>query len=357
MRVAILTLHSQNFGNRLQNYALQQVLAREGMEVETLRRTKPAGPSASLKRVLRKVVKHDGTTQFLRFDDARIRFSCDAVVSETGFASPGLSDCYDAFVIGSDQVWNPHFAITGDSDFLPFVPSGKKLAYAASFGVSRIDGSARAHTAELLDGIPRISMREEAGSALVRSLTGRDAPVVLDPTMLLTPDEWRAAEERPSLVGVDGRPYCLKHVLGDDANAAAIDALAVGRGLAVVDLRDQSLPVGPAEFVWLVRNAALLCTDSFHGSVFATLFHVPFVIYERQGADSDMSSRFDTLCGTFGLERHRAGDPAFSLAGALDEDWARVDLRLAEERDRSLAWLRGALGEVEVVGSADGHAR
>lgn len=347
MRVAILTLQSQNFGNRLQNFALQQVLEGEGHEVVTLKRSRVSVFGNPAKRMLRKVLKHDGTSRFLAFDDERIHFSRD-VVEGSGFVTPDLAGHYDAFVIGSDQVWNPHFAMTGDNDYLPFVASDKKIAYATSFGVADIGVDGRARTAELLQGIPHISMREEAGAALVRDLIGLgcDVPVVLDPTMLLSKDAWQAIGVRPNIAHADG-PFCLKHVIGDDAHAAAIDAMAMEYGLRIIDLHDQSLPVGPAEFVWLVNNANLLCTDSFHGSVFATLFHTPLAIFGRQGDGADMSSRFDTLCRIFGLEYCRVGGDTFSIERVLDKgEYARTDARLVEERTRSVSWLRVALAEV-----------
>ena len=333
MNIAILTLQSQNFGNRLQNYALQQVLRGAGHNVRTLRRARHAPFDGRVRRTVRKALKRDQTSRFLAFDDERMVFAQD-VVEPGGFATPGLAERFDAFVIGSDQVWNPHFGITGDADYLPMVPQGKKVAYAASFGVSSLDEKRRAHTAELLKGISSISMREDAGAAIVRDLTDAEVPVVLDPTMLLAPDAWWEVEAEPLLPAARA-PYCLKHVIGDDVQASRIETLASERG--------PSLPVGPAEFVWLVRNADLVCTDSFHGSVFATLFHRPFVIFERQDEQASMASRFDTLCRTSGLAHHRAADPSFDLDRCQNESWDEVDGLLMRERERSLRWLEGAL--------------
>lgn len=346
---------SQNLGNRLQNYALQQTLSAivPGADVLTLKRDYAISFHQRLrrrlspaKRVLTSMVAPSRASCFWRFDRENVRFAGDVVAREyTGDLSQ-LAGRYDAFVIGSDQPWNPNFPFNSELDYLPFVPDGKKLAYAVSFGVGRID-SGRGRTAELLNGIPSISMREDAGAHIVRELTGRTVPVVLDPTMLLTPSEWVVVERRPGVPAAREDGFCLKYMLGDDVNGRVVDRLAAERGLVVVDLRDCSLPVGPAEFVWLVRNAGLVCTDSFHGSVFSILFHRPFVIFERrEEGQCDMSSRFDTLCGTFGLGHHRANGPAFDLARCEDEDWERVDSVLALQRSRSVEWLSEALEAV-----------
>lgn len=353
--IAIMGIVSQNLGNRLQNYALQQALSAiaPDADVLTLRRAYEAGTASPYRRLRRRLspvkralvsaVAPNRASCFWRFDRENVRFAGDVVAREYTGDLSRLAGRYDAFVIGSDQPWNPSFPFNSELDYLPFVPDGKKLAYAVSFGVSEI-GSRRERTAELLNGIPSISMREDAGARIVRELTGRTVPVVLDPTMLLAPSGWAAVERRPGVPAAREGGFCLKYMLGDDVNGRVVDGLAAERGLAVVDLRDHSLPVGPAEFVWLVRNAGLVCTDSFHGSVFSTLFHRPFVIFERrEEGQCDMSSRLDTLCKTFGLGHHRVSGPAFDLARCEDEDWDQVDSVLAAERSRSLGWLNAAL--------------
>ena len=346
MRVAILTILSGNYGNRLQNYALQEVLRCEGHEVRTLRRSRSL-PAEPLGHAVRSLVKRDARTRFLAFDRARIRLS--GRVAAQDYVSPGLADCYDAFVIGSDQVWNPTFDFYGDVAYLPQVPSAQKVAYAASFGVSSIERN-REEIAVLLNGVPHISMREDAGASIVEELTGRTVPTVVDPTMLLSADEWGLIERRPRFSAVD-RPFCLKHVLGDDVDDGRIRDMARERGLSVVDLRDQSLPVGPAEFLWLVHNAALVATDSFHGSVFSALFHRPFVIFERVDGQRSMASRLDTLCRTFGLEHHRVASSDFDPGRCEREHWRGFEDVLGREGLRSRTWLREALAQVQASGA------
>ena len=126
-------------------------------------------------------------------------------------------------------------------------------------------------------GIKDIGVREFAGAQIVRELTGRDVKVVLDPTMLQTAKWWSEIEERPIIPGIDLEgPFCLKYVLGDDTASAKIAERCGRDGLGLVDLTDIHLPVGPAEFVWLIHHSALVCTDSFHATVFSLLFHRPF---------------------------------------------------------------------------------
>lgn len=341
MKAAIVTIQSENYGNRLQNYALQQALVGLGCTVESIRRA-PFGLPQRAKRLVRGLLKDDKTTAFRRFDADNVTLS-SRVLSPNG-VSASMQSAYDVFVIGSDQVWNPDFSFNSELDYLPMVPSAKKFAYAASFGVNRIEEN-RERTADLLNGIPRISVREQAGADIVADLTGREVPVVLDPTMLLTVEDWAAVAVKPKALACD-KPFVFKYVLGNDVNEARIAAVAVGRGLEVVDVMDGSLKIGPAEFVWLVAHSSLVCTDSFHASVFALLHHKPLAIFERVSSDADMSSRFDTLCSLFDLKGHRSSEPEFGSDAIFGADWDAFERRLAELRAFSRGWLEDSLGAV-----------
>lgn len=334
-------MQGYNFGNRLQNYALQEVLRRMGHEVRSLRRS--AVKMRVLRKVIRRIIKDDHINTFDAFD-ANIAFSHDIVSKE--FVSPGLIEDFDCFVIGSDQVWNPTFPTNGDLDYLPMVPATKKVAYAASYGVSKIT-SDRKHISDLLSDIPQISMREHTGAVIVKDLTGCGVPVVLDPTMLITASDWAQVSRRPRGLDAD-LPFVFKYVLGDDVNGSKIDAMADKLGLNIIDVMDKRFKFGPAEFAWLAANCEVVCTDSFHASVFALLNHRPLAIFERSDSEVDMSSRFDTLCADFGLVGHRSSEFGFSLDSIMAHDWADFESRLAARRRDSLNWLEGALGQVQL---------
>lgn len=341
MKAAIVTIQSENYGNRLQNYALQRALVELGCTVESIRRA-PFGLPQRVKRLVRGLLKNDKTTAFRRFDADNVTLS--PYVLSQGGVSASMEPAYDVFVIGSDQVWNPDFDFNSELEYLPMVPPAKKLAYAASFGVGRIEEN-RGLTAGLLDDIPYISVRERAGADIVADLTGREVPVVLDPTMLLAADDWAAVAMRPKTFACE-KPFVFKYVLGNDVNEARIAAMAAERGLEVVDVMDESLKTGPAEFVWLAAHSSLACTDSFHASVFALLHHKPLAIFERVSSDADMSSRFDTLCSLFGLVGHRSSEEAFGTDAVFGTDWEAFERRLSELRAFSQGWLKDSLGAV-----------
>lgn len=181
-------------------------------------------------------------------------------------------------------------------------------------------------------------MREHAGAEIIERLTGRPVPVVLDPTMLLSPDEWTRVARKPAEVA-EGAPFVFKYVLGDDVHDEKIRGIARDMGANVVDVRDRRLRIGPSEFVWLAAHAAAVCTDSFHGCVFALLHHKPLCLFERAGK-IDMSSRMDTLCELFGMSCCRERSEGFDMYGM---DWEAFEARLAQLRTFSLRWLDAAL--------------
>lgn len=338
MRCAIFTLQGLNYGNRLQNYALQTVLEGLGHKVFTLRRRKV--PFRSLKELGRAVVKDDYVSAFRRFDK-NIFFSSAVVSGE--YTSPGICEAFDCFVMGSDQIWNPSFGDNSAIGYLPMIPREKKVAYAASYGISEIIGG-KEEASRSLKSILKISMRENAGSEIVEELAGIKAPVVLDPTMLLSAKSWEAVSVKP-LIEMCQKRYVFKYILGNDVNGLMIEKMAQSLGFEVVDAMDRSMKLGPAEFVWLIANSALVCTDSFHASVFALLHHKPLCIFERCDNEKDMSSRFDTLCGEFNLNGIRASKEGFSLEAAMSLDWQSFEYSLSCRRKESLTWLESALAD------------
>lgn len=222
----------------------------------------------------------------------------------------------------------------------------KKMAYASSASACRTCLSGVGATPNGL-AESRTSVFGVHGAQIVRELTGRDVKVVLDPTMLQTAKWWSEIEERPIIPGIDLEgPFCLKYVLGDDTASAKIAERCGRDGLGLVDLTDIHLPVGPAEFVWLIHHSALVCTDSFHATVFSLLFHRPFVIYERRGNAGNMSSRFDTLHALFGISSTAPVRIASASAASMSSIGPASSGGLRRRGNDSVTWLRAALASL-----------
>ena len=186
-------------------------------------------------------------------------------------------------------------------------------------------------------------MREDSGASTVEKLTGNAVPVVLDPTMLLDAVEWSKIEKQPSHIKELDGDFCLKYVLGNETETKQIDQIASERDAAVFDLKKAPGSIGPAEFLWLIHHAKIVCTDSFHGSVFSLIFHRPFVIFDRQDAYVDMSSRFQTLGRFPHVHAHRIHSDQFSWDAVWNMDWNTFETELAIRRASSLEWLESSI--------------
>ena len=242
-------------------------------------------------------------------------FSDQFLHIDTNIFASGTSqfiDCYDAYICGSDQIWNPTYKSTGSAYFLQFAPEYKRIAFAPSFGLSSLPDSLHAIYKEWLNGIPYLSVREEQGAKIIKELTGRDALVVPDPTLCLNREQWEEAEKKPEFA--DGQPYVLTYFLGNETNKDRrfIEAYAKLAGVKIINLFDMREPeyyaTDPAEFVWLIHHAKAMFTDSFHGTVFSIIFHTPFLVFDRiESGGTKMSSRIETLLKMTNLENQQFG--------------------------------------------------
>lgn len=312
MKVGIVTITElDNFGNRLQNYALQTALQDLGAQAETLPNYITYRHRRSLlskgNRFLRGVIKGDGRKsevikqiRFEAFDRKHFRFSDHW--SDIHTITPGCAEHYDCFVAGSDQIWNPHFCFNFDFNFLTFAPQEKRVAYAASFGVDAVPAEKREFFARCLSEMRAVSTREYAGAKIVKELTGREASVLPDPTLLLTAERWSELEKRPGWRGEGD--YILVYHLGTRENQkAVVDRLLADHpeywGMGIVNIGDpenfRTFSITPDEFLWLVHHAKLMVTDSFHGSVFSLLFGTALYYTKRVDDYVSMNSRVQSL--------------------------------------------------------------
>lgn len=265
---------------------------------------------------------------------------------------------YDTVLVGSDQLWLPGGLATNFYNLM-FVPDGiRKISYATSFGVSSIPKRQYKKTKEYLDRIEYISVRERTGAKIVKEVSGRDAVIVADPTLLLDRSQWESVipDRRP----VD-EPYVFCYFLGkNEKHRDAAEEFAKKTGLKIVStpfldsyvkrdehFGDQQLfDVGPDDFVNLIRNAEYILTDSFHGSVFSIINHKKFVTFNRfdDGSSNSRNSRIDNLCELLGIKdrRYDAGADIAQTAKA-PVDYESVDEKLASLRAESLLFLKNAL--------------
>lgn len=369
-KTGIITLNGYfNYGNRLQNYALQEILKKQGYEVDTvikeniqeIRRKRTAierinsltskSVSEISNLVVRKLTQrvnvqnvHNRTRIFKDFSLKYIN-ETDYSISDDNIPN-GLAEKYDFFVVGSDQVWNPHYQKGSPIEFLTFAPQQKRISYAASFGISRIPNEFVESYSKWLSEMNHISVREHAGAKIVKELTGRHVEVVLDPTLLLTKEEWLKISEIASDKPMQG--YLLTYFLGDISKERQkyIHDIAKENNLDIINLAqmNEKTPYlsGPSEFIDYINSAQLFFTDSFHGAAFSIILETPFIVFDREGNSPSMSSRIDTLLETFKLESRLLGNHKDDNQ-LFDVDFTEAKTILEDEKEKSLNYLKNAL--------------
>lgn len=342
----IVTLYGEfNYGNRLQNYALQVALESLGCDVKSI---VVIQNKSRMKRFLKRYIEKNGKRITLRDKKERRReenfsaFTQKTIKTEYYYETSGQipseaghADCY---VVGSDQVWNPLFWDDSDDapelfNFLLSFTKKRKVAYAASFGISKLPKRWMERLRPLINEFDAISVRENDAANIVSDF-GKTAEVVLDPTLLLTAKEWRKVESH--IIKASG-DYILLYFLGKKP-----DNLKFEEEVHVIDLLDKDsswYTSGPEVFIELIDKAGLVYTDSFHAVVFSMIFHTPFIVFNREHSNkSDMSGRIKTLLEIAGMnggisrEKHIINYPA---------DYN--DDRISFQRERSVEFLRSAL--------------
>ncbi|PLS27704.1 polysaccharide pyruvyl transferase family protein [Bifidobacterium parmae] len=363
-KIWILTINDNgNYGNRLQNYALQKVL-QQYANVSTINAfgQESSALSFALKKTMRPLKKYlsfilskhfninlQRDRSFIDFTKRFVDDSQLALSISRGLSHKPSDD--DVFVIGSDQVWNDRWV---NDDMLKlrlgsYFPEGRIISYAASFGVSQVEDTSRAIFAEYLPRITSISVREDQGKELVSLLSGRDSEVVLDPTLMVSADDWR------SIIPGDFVPadeqYVLTYFLGKPSSEQenTIQNYAREYGCRIRRMLDVDDPetyvAGPREFVELFSKARYVFTDSYHACCFSILFGKQFKVFNRAGvsASGNMNSRMQTLFRLFELDNMMDSDSQLSSI-----DYERVNHLLQVRRKESGQWLRNALSQVGV---------
>ena len=197
-------------------------------------------------------------------------------------------------------------------------------------------------------------MRERTAAKIVEKMTGdKDVEVLADPTLLISADEWALLEKRPTKFdNIDGKKYIINFFLGgmDEIWKNEIQKIADKYDYAILNLldkKDSFYNSDPAEFLYLINNAKLVCTDSFHASVFSFIFNKPFVVFKRRGGENYMYSRIQNLMNTFKLNNREFNDSGLTKQN-LAVDYSAGKKILEKERKKSLEFLREALGGKDV---------
>lgn len=265
---------------------------------------------------------------------------------------------FDNVLVGSDQLWLP-VNVVSDYYTLNWVPDEiNKISFSTSFGISSIPEKYEELYKKFLNRINYLSTREESGKKIIKDLTGRDAKVVCDPTLLFNKEEWMDIQEKEAIIK---EKYILCYFLGNSIEYRKFaERLKEKTGYKIISINhcdeyvkysdvfadETPYDIGPAEFLNLIRNAEYVCTDSFHGTVFSLINNVKFFVFRRYNKKSKVStnSRLDSLLETVNLkERLLEGNEDIDKAIEMNIDFSNVNKKLEEFRSDSKEFLEKAL--------------
>lgn len=374
-KVGILTINDYyNYGNRLQNYALQEILKSLDCEVKTIvNKPKDKKIKVEVREVnsLSKIIKAPINEKYFiinnkikyeiyknryaKYGQAKLKkfkaftkryiIETDYIITEKNIPKDIASE-YDFFIVGSDQIWNPIFRNGSENDFLVFAPKEKRISYAPSFGISDIPDEYVEKYKLWLNGINHISVREEVGSEIIKKLTNRNAPVLIDPTMVLEKENWeklmRASEYKPQ-----NKEYLLTYFLGEITKeySTQIKKIAKENNLKIInlgDIRDKNrYSTDPSEFLDYINSSKLFFTDSFHGAVFSIILEKDFVVCNRVQNGLSMSSRIDTLLNKFNLSSRKFENIKYK--DIFNIDFCNAKNILDREREKSINYIKNAI--------------
>ncbi len=375
MRTGILTFHyAHHYGAQLQAYALMRAITLLGMECEIInyvRKDNIEGSSLFKKGLSTGALLSNANT-LLNYGKLKRRHNRynnfvtqEMKLSERFYGSYDelCSDSpeYDVYVCGSDQVWNPLIFSEKTFDpafFAEFAPLGRRVAYAPSFGISSIPEDNRDLLNEYIDSFDYLSVREKQGEKILREVTGRDSITVLDPTLLLTMDEYGTIADSPNI----REPYILCYFITDARKYAKyVKMISDKYQMPVVSLcgsrrvvpqtRYKVLDAGPKQFVGLFSGASTILTDSFHGTVFSINFNKEFFCFESATSpEKAVNSRLHNILDKVGLVSRmfstNTGTDEFS-AFVCDKtkgiDYGQVGNILQQERSKSLEYLKDSI--------------
>lgn len=359
MKIGTLTFHTaHNYGAMLQAYALVHYIQSLGHEAEIIDyqaefnakrfAPKPLSRFLSIREIYNVLFRNAYQKPCPEaFKDFYENFLPKSAKSYTKEELESALTLYDKIVSGSDQVWNLACTDGDDAYFLPFVPSEKKYSYAASMGVTKVPKHLKERLSNYIISFHGISVREHEAVDIVKELTGRDATQVVDPTLLLTKEQWA------EIADYSRCPHCkylLIYVMSEDmelfkfakryAKAHNLKVVYVSQRLFkcinALNLRN----VTPNQWLGLFFNADTIVTNSFHGSAFGINFEKNLFI--KYIPRSIANSRLQNLVNDYGLEGHLLKNEHVCV-GSNDVDLNKVSYLLNKYRRLSYEYISNFL--------------
>lgn len=381
MKVGIMTWHrGWNYGTILQSYALQAFLKKElNLTVQIIDYiNQPSdnepknwryffdNPLARLKVLYTRKLNERKSRIYLqkynnqyKIKEERVKEFCQNISYtkpvKTSKDFQEICKDFDAYICGSDQIWNP--TLINKRYYLDFVPKGKrKISYAPSLGTSTVPHYMWNKYQNLLKDFYLISTREKGSADILTKILGRKVEHVLDPTFLLSSVEWSKQANESECPKEE---YLLCYFLTDNPifNQEA-ERLAKEKNLKIISLvvgnaagyeipqATINVTSGPREFIGLIKNAKIILTNSFHCTVFSIIYHKDFYTYsvKMKSKMANINFRYQDLFSLLGLNERYVGNSLYKHIDTIHPiNYTIVQNKLDQYREHCIEFLRKAL--------------
>lgn len=362
---------NDNYGQLLQCYALQKYLRDLGHEAFLIRYRDMSKPQSE--PLYQKIVKAFNPIKLYKFVRSKIivkyvknniNRNFDSFRNEYIISTPiiyqsidELRNCFpkaDLYITGSDQVW--HDSLLNANTAAYFLDFGKdatkRISYAASAG-RKYELAERNIFVNYLKKFSAVSVRENSLKDLCLE-SGINACVSIDPTLLLKVELYKAIEKPLQVPQKYAFIYYLNVEKSSEIYLKSILEYLNEKKLILKSVSasgyipareliktSKNIYATIPEWLYLIDNAECVFTTSFHGTVFAILYHKPFLTIPLNNCHKDGNVRFQTLLTSLGLE-NRIFNPNISVSKQMNQqiDWKEVDRRLYELRQSSLDFLK-----------------
>lgn len=371
MKLAGLTWWRNNYGSILQAYALQkaineipnieyEIINQYGKKIVSVDNLLDKLRTIGLRKTIYRVVWKFGFKNLRRrnkklqnFVDNKLNISARQYTEKSIYEA---NKYYDVFICGSDQIWNPNLTELGGMYWLTFVDEKKcKIAYAPSIGIGKLSDQQEKKVKDNLSTFKAVSCREVNGATLISNITGKPCHIVLDPTLMVERKIWDEICTKRKY----NEPYIFTYLLrGTKEQRKIIEKFAEIKKLSIItipfletdfiewyDFKFGDIKFwdcAPDEFISLIRNAEYVFTDSFHGTVFSCLYHIPFFIFPKIGKNQmirliDLQDALNIKSRLVRVEK--------DIMRLEDEkiDWCNVDEMLDNKRKFSQRYLKSAI--------------
>ena len=376
----ICNYYIRNYGSVLQSFASFKVLQSFDPSISIIKYEDKAKVKAKIELLIRKKLKYilnpvalkkkiinlAYQENYKKIDDARKRAfdvfnNKNLNFTQTFIKTSDIVSSLEhgeSIIIGSDQLWGPEDIIRNYHTLNWLPDEFKKISYATSFGVTKLPDYLKKRTYSFLKKMDNISVRESTGIDIIKSLTGLDASLVCDPTLLLSANQWNKFIPEEKIIS---EPYIFCYFIGENikhrevvkevqmhTNYKIAGILHVNQYIkSDENFADYDFSTAkPEDFVRLIRDAQYVICDSFHGVAFSIIFKKNFIVFDRYARNdsSSRNSRIDSICKKLKLESRHCIE--IKNANSILNDnvnYTEVDDLLEKWRQESFNYISNAI--------------